>query len=707
MSFDLDRNRYMPPIAYPEARTVDAEERLAGVTLADPYRWLEADTEEVRDWQQAQAKLASHGVRQWPHYDALKKNVSRFTIAHFASTPRSAAGRWFRIFLPEGATQSIAIVADSLTGEGRVLFDPAAANPDKPPFLSWISPSPDGRVLALGVCGDGSENNSIRLVDVETGALLPDPPTQLLMDSWSGGAQWLPDSSGFYFTALSGAAYDFEMNVFEYDLSTGAPARPVQLSPGRKLEYPVARPSAEGRWVIALERLLTPIPIAVLDRTADADRWRPFVTDIKGTLAGHIVGDSYVAVTDVGAPRGRIVAIPLTSSTPNDPASWREIVPESAAVIRGLRPVGDKLYVNEFVDTYARVRIFETDGTFVGEMPLPCKGAIAEMPFPLMNISLPVEQAGFLFNFSSLSASSGTFIHRPGAARLETIAAPEAVLEDAVIEDHWAVSADGTRIPYHVLRLRGVATDQPRPALLYAYGGFNVPWVPQYPGAMATFAAAGGLYVHCNLRGGGELGRDWWEGGRLKTKQNCYQDLYAIAEDLIARGITRPDLLAVTGGSNGGMMAGVAAVQRPDLWRAVVPRVPFLDIIGACREPYGRHVVATEFGDPDDAEEVRRMTLFSPYQLVKQGVSYPAIYIDAGDTDPRCPAWHSRKFAARLQAAQIGDAPILVHIWTNVGHGWATAKDVRIEESTEWLGFVMQQLSMTPASHLDSSSPAC
>jgi prolyl oligopeptidase len=212
---------------------------------------------------------------------------------------------------------------------------------------------------------------------------------------------------------------------------------------------------------------------------------------------------------------------------------------------------------------------------------------------------------------------------------------------------------------------------------------------------MAAFVAAGGLFVHCHLRGGGEYGLDWWAGGRLKNKQNCYHDLYAIAEDLVSRGETRTDLLAVTGASNGGLMAGVVAVQRPDLWRVVVPRVPLMDLIGACRDPYGRNAISIDFADPDDPDDVRRLAGFSPYHLIEDGKRYPAVYVDAGDTDPRCPPWHARKFAARLQAAQAGDAPILVHIWSNVGHGAATAKHIEIEEQTEWLAFVMQQLGMT------------
>jgi prolyl oligopeptidase len=213
---------------------------------------------------------------------------------------------------------------------------------------------------------------------------------------------------------------------------------------------------------------------------------------------------------------------------------------------------------------------------------------------------------------------------------------------------------------------------------------------------MASVVEAGGLFVHAHLRGGAEFGREWWEGGRHKNKQNCYADLFAVAEDLIARGVTTRERLAVTGASNGGLLAGVAATQRPDLWKAVVPQVPLMDIIGSLREPYGWGATAAEFGNPTDPDEVRRMAGFSPYQLIEAGTEYPAVFVVAGDTDPRCPPWHARKFTARLQAANAADTPVLIHVWENVGHGWATDKDTEITENTEWLAFLMQQLDLTP-----------
>ncbi|WP_165191512.1 prolyl oligopeptidase family serine peptidase [Caulobacter soli] len=686
----------MTRIDYPSTRTTSATDERCGVVFQDPYHWLEEDTQEVRDWQRAQATLASDHVRAWPHYDALKQSVGRYLGSRFGAPPREANGLWFRTEAPAGTTQACVLVADTLLGEGRIVFDPRWENPQSPPFVSWIAPSPDGKVLAVGVCADGSENNTIRLIDVDTATLRGDAPTELLMDSWLGGVQWLGDSSGFYFTGLTGPKHAFRQQVFLHRLGAAA-AEPIQVPlPADSQEYRGVTVSRCGRWAVLHYRLGSPAPAALLDLSDPSGGWRPFVSKLEGTVAGLVVGDRYIAATDVGAARGRVVAIPLDSPTPNDPATWEVLVPESESVVRSLKLVGEHLYVNEFVDTYARVSIVTLDGAPVGQVPLPGKGAISELPFLIMHVFGVTASDQFLFGFSTLTSAWGVYLHKPGADHVETVKAPDVTIENAVIEDHWAISADGSRVPYHTVRLASVDVTKPQPTLIYAYGGFNAPWLPQFPGPMAAFVAAGGVYVHGHLRGGGELGLDWWRGGSLKNKHNGYLDLYAIAEDLIASDRTTPQLLGVTGGSNGGLLAGVAITQRPHLWRVAIPRVPLFDVIGAMRDAYGRYVIAFEFGDPDDADEVRRMASFSPYHLVKKGVTYPAVFIDAGDTDPRCPPWHARKFAARLQAAQGGDAPILVHIWENVGHGWATPKDIQIEENTEWLAFAMQCLGLTP-----------
>ena len=677
---------------YPDTPVEGARDTLAGVSFPDPYRWLEQSTDEVRRWQRAQAELASAYVSDWPHLERLRQLVAKFNTERFVVLPRYAAGRWFRTQLAESVCQSHALVADEPLGNGRVLLDPLTEHLDRPPFLSWIAPSPDGSTLAVGLCPDGSESNTIRLIDVATAQALPDAPSQTLMDNWTGGVQWLPDSSGFFFSAITGMATDFVQKVYLHRRTPAPTTTAVDIGWTAAREWRMVVVSRDGHYAVALERLRNPIPVAVAALGRDSLQWRPFVTSVAGTVAGHLVGERYIAVTDVGAPRGRLVAIPLDAEDPNDPTGWLELVAESDATLRSVTPVGDVLYLTEFVETYARVRIVNSCGRVLGEVPLPARGAVSELPFPLMELVPKGHPGQFLFAFSSLTVGWGMYCHTPGESEIQTLQEPRARLENVVVKDCWAVSTDGTRIPYHAVHRADMDDGRPQPTLIYAYGGWNYPLLPQFPGPMAAFVAAGGVFVHAHLRGGAEFGREWWQGGRMRNKQNCYDDLYAVAEGLIADGISTPQSLAVVGGSNGGLMAGVAATQRPDLWKVVVPRVPILDLVGACREPYGRMVTMMEYADVEHPEEVRRLATISPYHLVRDGVSYPAIFIDAGDTDPRCPPWHARKFAARLQRATSGSAPILLHVWENVGHGWATDQNITVKEHTEWLAFTLRHL---------------
>ncbi|MFC9249779.1 prolyl oligopeptidase family serine peptidase [Amycolatopsis thailandensis] len=674
--------------------TQDTDE-LAGVVFPDPYRWLEEESADTVRWQDEQGEAASSFVRDWPHFEWVRERVGRYLEPDGGPAPRALGDQWIRACTPEGGTQGQVIVSAEPFGEGRVLFDPRSIDAEKPPFLSWISPSPDGKLLAIGVCFDGSERNAILLVDAVTGEALPNAPEQELLDSWTAGVSWLPDSSGFFFTGIEGTSVDLVQRAWLYRRAFGrATVVDVPWLPGA--DYRKVLVTRDGKHLVAIQRIMNPVPVAFAPLGSLDDLiWKPFITEIEDTVAGYVLGDEWIAVTDVGASRGRVVGIRLDSRAPNDPATWREIVPESEVTLRALTPVGDKLYLTELVDTYSQVRIVDRDGVDHGFLPLPPKISVAEPPFPFMAICDDTVTDDFVFTGSTLVRSPGVYRHREGQTRVEVLQAPEFVLDDMVIEDGWATSEDGTRIPYHLVRRRNVLLNNPRPALMYGYGGFNAVWAPKFLGQMAPFVEAGGVFVHVHLRGGGEFGRDWWEGGRLKNKENCYTDLYAVAEDLIATGVTEPEQLALTGGSNGGLLCGVAATQRPDLWAAVIPRVPLLDLIGACRDGYGRFAISREFGDPDDAEEVRRLAGFSPYQLISDGTAYPAVFIDAGDTDPRCPPWHARKFAARLQAATASDKPVLCRIWRDVGHGWATDREIAVTENAETLAFAMKVIGMT------------
>lgn len=688
---DLRTTKHGVPPRYPLSRVEDLTEMIAGIEFMDPFRWLEGETPEVRVWQRAQGRLATHFSRSWKDFERLHALVARYNTPRHITLPRQAGGKWFRI-LPGNANHgSQLILANTPMGDGRVLFEPESGEEGVKPVISWVAPAPDAKTVAIGVCTDGSEVNRITLVDVATGDLLPSAPVERLMDNWTGGVQWLPDSTAFFFTAITGSAEEFDQQVYLHRRAPIPVTERAEVPWISVNDYRMVVVARDGRHAIAVERLLNPIPVAVARLDAPTPLWRPFMTSVPGTFAGHLIGDELIGVTDVDAPRGRLVAVPLNVADPNNTTEWRELVPQGKQVLRTATPVGDLLYLTELVDTYSALRVVDFNGVDAGVVRLPGKGSVMEYPFPLMSLFPRGDSATILFGFSSFTQSPTLCRHMPGFADCEVLQGPAVTLRQAEVEDRWAVSADGTSVPYHLVGNR-VDSGLPRPTLIYAYGGYNDPFPPKFPGPMAAFVTAGGLLVHAHLRGGGELGRDWWEGGRMAAKQNCYDDLYAIAEALIADGISASETLAVVGGSNGGLMAGVAATQRPDLWAAAVPRVPLLDLIGACRSPYGRQAIEEELGDPENPNDIRRLAAISPYHLVRDTIRYPAIYIDAGDTDPRCPAWHARKFAARLQSATASASPILLKVWENAGHGWATDPDLAAVENAEWLAFLMKVL---------------
>ncbi|MEU5401255.1 prolyl oligopeptidase family serine peptidase [Streptomyces sp. NPDC005963] len=689
------------PPPYPPARIVEVHEDVAGVRVPDPYRWLEPETDEVRQWQRRQAELATAVSYDGQDRAAVRKLIETYDRGSRPALPRYAAGRWFRAeTLPGGAAPTV-VVADLPFGEGRPVVDPAVFGSERnPAFLSWLVPAPNGRVLALGVCTDGSEHNTIRLVEVDTGRVLDGAPPQVLHSAWAGGVSWLPDSSGFCFLALTGSPKEFRQAVFHHRLAVPSPGgsgtgntavEPIPVGEGSR-EYTLVQFSSDGRWAVASHRVGSPVPIAVRDLSRPGTSWRPFVTDCAGTIAGHVVGDHYIAVTDVDAPRGRVVALPLDAADPNDPSTWTELVPEGKTVLRSLSPVGEHLYLSEFDETFARVRILDRSGAVTGKVPLPGRGALAAPFFAMTGLAVGAAPDDFVFAFSTLTSSWGVYRHRPGETGIETLSAPAVTLDAEVVVGR-AIASDGVAVPYHVVRSAGGDPTRPAPTLISAYGAANVPLLPQYQPDLAAFVAAGGVLVQAYLRGGGEFGRDWYLAAHRERKHVRDTDLVAVAEHLLDTGLTSTDRLALTGGSDGGLMCGVALTTRPELWCAVLPRAPLLDLIGALRDPYLDFVIRKAWADPDDPEQRRRLLGLSPYQLVRPG-AFPAVYLQAGATDPRCPPWQARKFAARLQTAQEGPAPILLHVYDNAGHGAATSHEIAVEQDAEWLAFLIRTLGL-------------
>ncbi|GAA3543492.1 prolyl oligopeptidase family serine peptidase [Amycolatopsis ultiminotia] len=680
---------------YPAARTVAVQDTILGISFPDPYRWLEDDSAEAQEWQRAQNSLTDAVVEEWPQLDVLRDSVSRYVADGTGSphwmvepAPRFAGGRWFRLDRlpePDYPDRAVLVVADLADGAGRVLYDP---NGDGNRQISWFAPSPDGKIVACGVCTGGSELGEIWLLDTETGGRLPDRIPQPTMGPLVT-PQWLPDSSGFFYTAGELSTESFAFRAYFHSLGGGPVTEPEPIDVANA---PTVQVAADGKHAVATD--VWPLPQYVCDLPGRA--WRPFVRGLESSVAGVIDGARYVAITNHGAPRGRIVSIALDEPNPSDPATWRELVAESDRVLGRLRLIGDCLVVTGSVDTEARAWIFNRAGRELEEVPLPGRGAFPLDVLPNAALAPDGHPDEFVFLFSTPTSAPGLYRYRLGSGQVDTLRAPRVHLPGATVSLRWATSADGTRVPYHLVLPAGADGRTPLPALLTAYGGGRVAWPAQFPGPVAAFVAAGGALVLSHQRGGSDLGADWADAGRVGNKQNSFDDLYAIAEHLVATGVTTREQLAVTGWSNGGMMAGVAYTQRPHLWAAVVAQCPILDVIGCHRHAYARFVVNAEYGDLGDPDDIARLAGMSPYQLVQDDVPYPALYVHAGGADVACPPGPMRKFVARVQAAPATTAPVLLRVWDHVGHGTTTSRSESVVHAAHWLAFLMQRLGMTP-----------
>lgn len=682
-----------PTAARPVTKTVGS------VTFTDPYDWLQRDTHEALAWQWAQDAIAAREARSWPHFDALKAQIAangQSLDAIVRSPPRFNGGRWF--WAAPSAESPVRTVwsASSLEEDGRPLVELAALVPGEDvasAFVQWFEPSPDGEFVAMTVNTQGAMTGEWRVVEVATGRVLP---IALPAATYTGALPgWLPDASGFYhndrdeqgrhrlrFVPVKAGTAARPDAVFEF---ADVPANVSGLTP---------EVSPDGRYVIGLAGPHERIAYVIGDTTTG--EWRRFLpAEYAGECGGAwLDGETYVArVHSHEVPRGRIVAIPVATST--DPATWRELEPQGEAVLRAVGVAAGRILVCDVLHCSARFRTLALDGG--DERIVPVEGPGTSMVAMLMR---RFDRADSLsFDYQTFSRASAVYNYDLATGCLRMVSAPRAELPGMQVTQRFARSLDGTRVPYFLVHRQDLPLDRPRPALITGYGGFNVALMPMFLAHLAPFVQAGGVLVHANLRGGAEYGKHWHEAGRLACKWNVFLDLFAVAEQVIADGVTAPERFAMTGASNGGLLAGAAIAHRPDLWRVVVPVVPIFDMLTFPQDPQFdpvRAIFLEDYGDPEHPVMSKIMYSYSPYHNVREGVSYPAVFQVFGEKDVGCKPFHGRKFTARLQAATISGRPVLLRVWKDTGHG-ALDQETSLLQATEWVGFIMRELGMEPA----------
>jgi prolyl oligopeptidase len=678
----------------PPARLDTVVDVLHGVAVADPYRWLEdGESEATRAWVTAQNSFTRSVLTGVPQRGAIRSRLDQLLTVGTVGSPAIRGARLFYQRRDGRRDQPVLVVRDDETEGERIVVDPNALSATGIVALDWWYPSTDGRLLAYGVSEGGTELSVLRVLDIDRGEHLA---ADEIPYTRAASLAWLPDSSGFYYTryptpgSMPPGEEMYHRHVFFHALGQPWSADLETFGPGRAREdWPNVELSRNGRWLaIEIEQGWARSEVYVVDRQRPDEP--PIAIHVGQPSVAHAVfaADRLLLHTNAEAPNWALYEVdPEGPERPN----WRLVRPEQAdRVLEAVHPAAGLLVAKEMQNATSRLRLYGLDGALRSEVQLPAIGSVTGL-----DGEWDGHQIGIGFTSFTMPHAAYTVDPITGACTLLARGdLPAGFDADAyTVRQEWYASRDGTRVSMFVIHRRELDLTVPRPTLLTGYGGFNVSRTPQFIQALPLWFDAGGVYALPNLRGGGEYGESWHRGGMLANKQNVFDDFICAAEWLIERGLTQPERLAISGGSNGGLLVGAALTQRPDLFKAVVCQVPLLDML---RYQYLRiaRLWIPEYGSAEDAEQFRWLYAYSPYHHVRQGERYPATLLLTAEGDSRVDPMHARKMAARLQAADATDGHILLHVETAAGHGQGKPRGKQLDELTDIWTFVFWQLGV-------------
>ncbi len=686
----------------PPTRVEVVTDTYHGTRVEDPYRWLENGADPtVREWTAQQtartrAYLDGLPVRARLH-ERLEKYISESSPRYYSLT--HAGGDVFAMYFDPARQQpSLRVLGPALDpATARTVLDPNALDPDGATAIDWYVPSPDGKRVAVSMSKGGSEDGSLHVFDTATGKQVDEVIPNVNFPTAGGDLAWTRDGRGFWYTRYPGAERPeadrrFYVQVYFHEIGSD-PARD-------------ARVFGDGLPKVAEIQLdYSPQAGALLVSVQDGDggEFAHHVSRPDGgftQVTGFKDGVDFAAfgpdgalylVSERDAPRRQILRL---APGVRELSKATTIVPQGEDSIPidffGEDPlcfVGSRMYVRFLAGGPTRLRAFALDGTPAGEVELPGMAAVDEFEPLGGDLLYSVETYLAPVRFYRLSGGRSS----PTALAVTS----PVTFEDVEVVRVFATSRDGTRVPVNVVRRKGIKLDGSHPTLLYGYGGYGISQTPVFlGGTRRVWFDAGGVYAVANLRGGGEYGQQWHEAGMLTRKQNVFDDFVAAAELLVREGYTRPERLAIRGGSNGGLLVGAALTQRPELFRAVVAQVAILDMLRFERDPNGEFNV-TEFGSVKDPEQFRALAAYSPYHQVRDGVKYPAVFLWTGENDGRVNPMNSRKMAARLQAATASGRPVYLVTTGAAGHGIGSPLSVQIDQAADYLAFLFDQLGMS------------
>jgi len=680
-------------LPYPPAPTSVQIDDYDGTKIADPYRTLEnADAPSTLKWVEQENALTFSWLAKVPGREKIRARLTElWNFEKFTKFYR-AGGRYFYLHNSGLQNQSVLYVMDSLNGAPRELIDPNTYRKDGTAALNGQSVSWNGNLMAYAVAQAGSDWREWRVRDVATGKDLPD----LVRWSKSGATSWAPDDSGFYYarfpepppeklltaSALNEKVYFHKLGdpqqadklVYERPDHPGWGFGP-QVMEGGKILLLWIDPGVPGINLLAWRDLANPSsPVKDLIKVAEHS-YQPI----------EVAGSMLYLLTNDGAPRGRVIAMDLPQP---DRAHWKEIVPERAETLDDAYIAGGRLLLSYMKDAHSAARLVTLEGKPVAEIELPGLGTAEWSTAHLRDEEMFYQFAGYTIP--------------PGYYRLDVQTGKSTLIRRGKVDFDGSAfetrqvfykSKDGTRVPMFISARKGLRLDGNNPTILYGYGGFDIAETPNFTPYTAAWMEMGGVWVVANLRGGSEYGEAWHKAGMRGKKQNVFDDFIGAAEALIADKYTSTPKLAIFGGSNGGLLVGAVLNQRPELFGAAMPSVGVMDMLRFQNFGFGAQWTG-EYGTPENPDDFRILRAYSPLHNIRKGVKYPPVLITTADHDDRVMPGHSLKYAATLQQAQEGPAPILIRIETRAGHGAGKPTSKLIAEWADRFSFLRASLKM-------------
>lgn len=679
-----------------DTRKEQVVEDYHGTPVADPYRWLEkADEPEVLAWSEAQNARARAYLDTITVRERLNQRLTELWNYPKYSAPNRKGSRYFHDENSGLQNQAVMYVSDSPREQGRVVLDPNTLSADGTRALSNRAISKDGALMAYGISESGSDWQEVKIRAITNDPRDDQDYSEVLKWTRYASIAWRHDNAGFYYNRYPepDSVVEEDRNNYNrvYWHTIGMPQAKDHLiyeDPDNKELGFAPHITYDGQYLLLIVHHGTDTRNRVYYREVASDG--AFVRLLNKFDASYdFVGNEgpiFYFHTTLDAPRGRIIAIDINQP---ERASWHEVVAEGEDVIDFVLLVNRQFVVIYKHDARHCIQLYTLQGNPGGEIELPTHGSI-------VGISGRPEDCEFFLSFTSYLYPTGTYHYDFSSGTLSQLRAPQLTFDPTqyITEQVFYPSKDGTRIPMFLTYKKGLARDGNNPTLLSGYGGFNISRMPVFTVTNLLWVENGGIYAVANLRGGGEYGEDWHHAGMLEKKQNVFDDFIGAAEWLIANDYTSTPRLAIAGGSNGGLLVGACMVQRPELYGAVVCRVPVTDMLRFHKFTIGRYWIP-EYGDAEqNAEHFKFLYAYSPLHNIEAGRAYPPIMIMTADTDDRVVPAHSKKFAATLQAAQKGENPVLLRLEMKAGHGIGKPTAKMIEEESDMLAFLSKTLKM-------------